>query len=392
MLTKTLRHKLSLHSIANLTRKRFVIKERNNTKITIDSKKLINFCSNDYLNIASHPQIKRAFIDGINKYGFGSSSSNLISGYYHSHRALEEKFAEFLQRDKALLFNSGYHANLGVITTLTNRNSTIIADRLCHASIIDSILLSQANHLRYKHNDLADATRLLAQQNKIQKKFLITEGVFSMEGDITPLNEFANLAKKNNTTTIVDDAHSIGVLGKNGEGTCEHFNLNQTDIACLITPLGKALGGVGAIVSGSHEFIETLIQFARTYAYTTALPPAISYAELAALEIINKENWHREKLQKLIKVFIKQAQIRNLPLVSSDPTPIKSILIGDNKSALLIQKKMLEKGFFISCIRPPTVPKNASRIRITLNCRHTEKQIINLLDCIAEHHEQNHKK
>ena len=365
-----------------MLRQRFVIAERNNTSIVIDGKKLVNFCSNDYLNLASHPTIRKAFIAGVNKYGMGSSSSSLISGYYQPQHELEERFAEFLQRDRAILFNSGYHANLGVITTLAKRDSTIISDRLCHASIIDSIVLSRAKHHRYQHNDYKHAATLL---NKPQKNLLITEGVFSMEGDISPLKKFAQLA---NTTLMVDDAHGFGVLGKNGRGSCEHHKLTQTEVACLVTPLGKAFGSVGAIVSGSNELIETLVQFARTYIYTTALPPAISHAGLAALKIIDHENWRREKLQSLIAHFNQQAQLRNLPLISCAQTPIKSILTTDNKTTLLLQQKIAAKGYFVSCIRPPTVPKNTARIRVTLNCMHTETQIIELLDLLAENYVQ----
>lgn len=373
-----LENTLHEHDENNLLRKRFLIENRNGANITLQGKPVVNFCSNDYLNIADHPKIKDAFIRGIHDYGSGSGASSLVSGYFKPHYLLEEAFSEFLNREKSILFNSGYHANLGVLPVFAKRNSVVIADKLCHASLIDGIVLSRAKHARYHHNDMAHAEKLLKQYSN--NTLLVTESIFSMQGNIANIRKLADLATSFQSMLIVDDAHGIGVLGENGRGICEHFNLSQQDVPCLITPLGKSFASFGAIVSGSKAVIETLLQFARTYCYTTAMPPAISCATLETLNIINNETWRREKLKYLSDLFTKLAHERNLSLASFDQTPIKSILVGSNKIALEIQDALLKKGFFVSCIRPPTVPINTARIRISLNCNHSEENIIRLLD------------
>lgn len=384
MLTSILIKKLQKNERDSLMRERFVINHRHYNHILIDKKSRINFSHNDYLGLAADPKVKKAFIKGIYRYGLGSSSSSLISGYYHAHYALEEKFAEFLGRDRAILFNSGYVANLGVITTFANRHSVIISDKICHASLLDGALLSRAKHMRYVHRDLIHCESLL---KKSFPTLLASESVFSMEGTINTIPQLAALAKKYSATYIVDDAHGLGVLGKQGKGIIEHYNLSQEDISCLISPLGKALGGMGAIVSGKDYFIETLIQFANTYRYTTALPPAMALAMNESLNIIIKETWRREQLTDLIYFFIQEAKVRQLPLSSEDITPIKSIWIGDKKLALKIKNDLLQKGIFVSCIRPPTVPCGTTRIRISLNCWHEKKDIIRLLDFFVKSYE-----
>ena len=382
---------LLAHLHANhLLRRRHVIEKNADAYADINGKSCINFCSNDYLNLTTHPAVTRAFIQGAAKHGLGSGSSAAVSGYTQSHYLLEEKFAEFLNREKALLFNSGYHANLGVITTFADRNSLVVADKFCHASLIDGILLSRAKHSRYRHNDIQHAEKLLHSPHK--NKLLITESVFSMQGNIAPIKQLSTLALQHNAMFLVDDAHGIGVLGEQGRGISEHYHLSQQEIPCLITPLGKAIGSVGAIVSGSNDIIEALLQLARTYRYSTSLPPAICYATLAALKIICDESWRRKKLQALIRSFNAAATQRELVLTSQDETPIKSILIGSNQATVEIQKKLLGKGFLVSCIRPPTVPKNSARIRISLNCAHSEQQILQLLDCLKECHRQVQRK
>ncbi len=366
---------LKQHNIDNeLLRKRQVIETNNSSTIIIDKKKLINFTSNDYLDLAKHSAIKKAFADGAAKYGLGSGSSSLISGYSKPHKALEDAFCEFLNRERAILFNSGYHANLGVINSLANKSSTIIADKYCHASIIDGIILSRAKLLRYHHNDLNHAEKVL---NENPGSLVISESVFSMQGNIT---DAKLLNKISNNNLIIDDAHGIGVIGKNGKGIIEY----DANIPCLVTPLGKSLASFGAIVTGSNEIIETILQKSRTYCYTTALPPAISYATLASLKIIESETWRRDKLKALIGFFNKEAESRNISLISEDETPIKCIITKTNSKTLEIQKSLIDLGVFVSCIRPPTVPKDLARIRISLCASHTEDQIVKLLDIIGE--------
>lgn len=372
----------------DLIRERVIIAERQHQRITIDGKEYINFCSNDYLNFADEPKIKKAFIEGVERYGFGSGSSAQISGFYYPHKMLEEKIAEFFKRERALLFNSGYLANIGVIATLVNRSGTIFSDKFCHASILDGIHLSRAKHIRYRHNDLNHLKTLISRQKHINNTIVISEGVFSMEGDICCLDQLATLAKQQQLLLIIDDAHGVGVLGKNGRGICEYFNLSEKDIPCLVVPLGKAFASLGGAVVGSNDLIESLLQFAKTNRYSTALPPAVSHATIATFSMMEQENWRRERLQTLIHFFIEQAKFRCLPLISDAPTPIKSLLIGGNRLTIKIQQALMQKGFFISCIRPPTVPQGTARIRISLNSMHQEQDIINLLDSIAEHYAQ----
>ncbi len=348
----------------------------------VHDESLINFTANDYLNLARDPRVKASFKEGVDLYGLGSCSSVVVSGYTRAHSVLEEKFAEFLNCDQAILFNSGYHANLGVTSVLSNNHTHIIADKLCHASIIDGIKLARANLHRFRHNNLEHAKLLLS---KIQeKKLVITESIFSMEGDIAPASELSELSSKYNANFIIDDAHAIGVLGKNGRGISEYYGLTQEEVQCIVVPLGKALASMGAIVAGKMEVIEALRQFARTYIYTTALPPAIPHATIEVLKIVEHENWRRERLNELITYFLESADNLGLSLTSKHITPIKSIVIGSNFRALKIQNYLLNNGFLISSIRPPTVPINTTRIRVSINCSHTESQILSLLQLIVK--------
>lgn len=375
--------KLASYQANALLRKRYTVEHQEGNHVIVNAKPAVQFCSNDYLHISTHSNVKKAWIDGAHRYGLGSGASALVSGHTKAHALLEDAFANFLNRDKALLFNSGYHANLGVLATFAHRQTNIIADKLCHASLIDGAMLSRANLRRYAHNNMQQAEQLLAKQ-KDCSSLLISESIFSIHGDIAKVQTLSALASHYQHFFIVDDAHGIGVLGEKGGGIAEHYQLSQQDLPCLITPLGKALGSMGAIVSGSESTIYALLQFARTYRYSTALPPALCLATLAALDLIQKETWRRQTLTQLIHTFIAESKKRGLTLLSSSPTPIKSILIGSNKEALSLQEALLNKGFFISCIRPPTVPKHETCLRISLNCMHKETQIIQLLDLIAE--------
>ncbi len=374
MFNQNFSENLLINQKKNLHRYRCLIENREQTVAIIAGKNVINFCSNDYLNLSMHPLVKKALAKGAFQYGLGSSASHLVSGYLKPHQQLEEAFAEILNRERALLFNSGYQANLGVISTLLSRNNLIISDKYCHASLIDGIILSRAKHLRYAHQDLNQAENLL-KNNLHKKTFLVTESIFSMEGTLTDISEIIALSKIYNNYLILDDAHGFGVLPA---------YYSAKEVPCLITPLGKAAGSMGAIVSGSHDLIENLLQFSRLYRYTTALPPAICYATLAALNIIKKENWRREKLHELAKFFNQEAIKRELPLTAYNLSPIKCILVSSNQKTMLIKNKLFQQGFFVSGIRPPTVPFNKARIRISLNCLHHKKHIIALLDQMYE--------
>jgi 8-amino-7-oxononanoate synthase len=380
MLIERLQGKLQCWEDNSLTRKRMVISETDGNKIRVDSEQCVNFCSNDYLGLAKHPKIIESFIKGVQRYGFGSGASGMVSGYYADQQTLESRFAEWLKVDKAIFFSSGYLANIGTIGAIADRNCTILSDKLSHASLLDGIQLSRAKHYRYQHNVTADLKRLSEYK---RPDLIVTESVFSMEGSIAPVQEIMSIAEKHGSSLLIDDAHGVGVLGERGRGICEYAQIDINKLACLILPLGKAFNAMGAIVAGRHEVIASVLQFARSYRYSTALPPAICTALLTTLDIIIAEAWRRRKLMENIKYFTENALARSLPLSSQALTPIKSIIIGNTAKVVQIQQKLLSRGFFISCIRPPTVPKNTARIRVTLNCLHTEKQIINLLDNIC---------
>lgn len=336
----------------------------------------LNFSSNDYLAIRHDPRVKKAFIEGVERYGLGSGSAMLVNGYHRAHQMLEEAFAEFLQRDRCLLFNSGYHANLGVITTFAHRHTTVASDKWCHASLLDAIQLSRAKYKRFAH----------AQPNTLSEtlppnSLIVSESVFSMQGDICPTDELTRLARTAHSTLVLDDAHGVGVLGENGRGIVEYKNLNQRDVPVLISPLGKALGSMGAIVSGTQDMIETLIQNARSFRYTTALAPAIAHATCTALKLVQDKS-RREKLRANIAFFNATTQAYALPLLSTDETPIRSILIGCSMRAQLIQDACLRAGLNVVCMRPPTVPANRACLRISLSCGHSQSDMLKLLNSL----------
>ena len=382
MLSQHLKNKLNQWNTLGLIRKRNAISHREPASniIHINGRSCVNFCSNDYLGLAQHPKLVAAFVQGAQQYGFGSGSSSLVSGYFESQREIEARFADWLQVDNAILFNSGYLANIGVIGALANRNTAIFSDKLCHTSLLDGIQLSRAQHYRYRH---CDSTHLRQRATAHKPDLIITESVFSMGGNLAPIEEIVTLAHQQQAGLIIDDAHGIGVLGKKGGGICEHARLNQTAFSCLIAPLGKAFNGMGAIVAGNNETIQAILQFAKSYCYTTAMPPAISVGLQAALDIVIEEQWRRDQLNTLIRFFIHHALEKKLPLTSCALTPIKSILIGDNDKVIALQEILAAQGFYISAIRPPTVPQKTARLRISINCLHTEQQITELLGAIS---------
>ena len=352
-----LAYKLKQYSDNNLMRN--IIEINHNNGRIINSNQ-INFSSNDYLGISKSDRVAKAFIEGVNLYGFGSGSSALVSGYYSPARKLEERFAKLLNHESAIFFNSGYHANLGLIQALA---MNMVMDKLCHASIIDGARLSGKQFKRYKHNDLIHAESLLKEGD-----LLISERVFSMEGDIADIANLTKLATKYKANLVIDDAHGFGILANN----------IKSDL--LVIPLGKALGGIGAIVAGSKLHIDYLRQFARSYSYSTALPPAIAHANLTALQVMIDEHWRLEKLQSLINYFNEQAKAAGLNLTSINSTPIKSILIRDNIKAKLLEKNLQEQGFFVKAILPPTVAQGI--IRISISALHSQEDITRVIEAI----------
>jgi len=365
----------------HLYRQRKIIASPQGPVVQVDGRPLISFCSNDYLGLANHPQVIKAMQQGAERYGAGSGASHLISGHSEAHHALELELAEFVQRPRALLFSTGFMANLGVITALFGKGDAIFEDRLNHASLIDAGLYCGARVQRYLHADINSLQNYLAKSTAAQK-LIVTDGVFSMDGDVAPLPELVALAAEHNSWLMVDDAHGFGVLGESGRGTVEHFALAD-GIPIYMATLGKALGTFGAFVAGSVELIETLIQSARSYIYTTALPPAVAEATRASLKLVQQEPWRRDKLRSLIARFRQGAQQLGLTLMDS-VTPIQPLIVGDNEKALRYSDALLEKGFLIGAVRPPTVPQGSARLRITISAAHEEHQIDRLLEALDQ--------
>ncbi|MGD7033474.1 8-amino-7-oxononanoate synthase [Methylotuvimicrobium buryatense] len=365
----------------DLYRTRRVVESAQGVELQCGGRKLINFCSNDYLGLANHPAVVKAFQDGAARYGVGSGSAHLICGHGRAHHALEEELAEFTGRDRALLFSTGYMANIGVISALTGRGDTVFEDRLNHASLLDGGLLSGARFKRYRH---ADAEGLLDSLSRTEgRAMIVTDGVFSMDGDLAPLDVLSQIAKDQDTCLMVDDAHGLGVIGDKGRGIVEHFGLTQQQVPILVGTLGKAFGTFGAFVAGSETLIETLIQKARTYIYTTALPPAVAEATRAALNILIEDQWRRENLNDLVRRFRRGAEQLGFPLMPSN-SAIQPILIGDSRRAVEIGKRLLDDGFWVGAIRPPTVPQGSARLRVTFSALHDEQQVDRLLESLAK--------
>jgi len=367
---------------AHLYRSRRISDSATGVRLHIDGRDLLSFCSNDYLGLANHPEVVKAMQDGVARWGVGSGASHLVNGHSSAHHALEEELAAFTGRPRALLFSTGYMANMGVIAALCGRGDYVFEDRLNHASLLDGGLLSQARMQRYPHSDAIALDQKLSKYDN-GDKLVVSDGVFSMDGDIAPLPALAQTTKQHNAWLMVDDAHGFGVLGKNGGGCVEHFALGIDDVPILVGTLGKAFGTFGAFVAGSEELIEYLIQKARPYIYTTALPPAVAEATRASLKLLQAEHWRREKLQSLIKQFRSGASELGLQLMDSE-TPIQPLLIGDNDKAMAMSAKLLEHGILISAIRPPTVPEGTARLRVTFSAEHTKGDVDRLLTALEQ--------
>jgi 8-amino-7-oxononanoate synthase len=350
-------------------------------QVIVDGRRLVDFSSNDYLGLAAHPALAAAMAECAASCGAGSGASHLISGHGREHEALEEELAAFTARPRALLFSTGYMANLGVVTALTGRGESVLLDRLSHASLIDAGLLSGARFRRYPHNDAAAARRLLTEATP-PTTVLATDGVFSMDGDIAPLAALSDAAREHDAWLVVDDAHGIGVLGANGRGALELAGLDHEAVPVLVGTLGKALGSFGAFVAGSADLIELLIQRARSYTYTTALPQPVAAATRAALRVAEEETWRRERVLALTGRFRAAARQTGVPLTDS-VTPIQPIPLGGAQAALAAQHALREAGFWVVAIHSPTVPAGAERLRITLSAGLQESEVDALVDHLS---------
>ncbi len=367
---------------ADLYRRRRMVASPQQTHLHVDGKSLLCFCSNDYLGLANHPKVKEAFRHAVDHYGVGSGASHLVSGHSSEHHALEEELAAFTGRERALLFSTGYMANLGAVNALIGRRDAIFEDKLNHASLLDAGLLSGARFQRFQHNDL-EHLRARLENSQAERKLIVVDGVFSMDGDTAPLPALAQLADTHKAWLMVDDAHGFGCLGTNGGGCAEHFALTQDQLPILVGTLGKAFGTFGAFVAGSETLIETLIQFSRSYIYTTALPPAVAAATRASLKLLQEEGWRRAHLQGLIEQFRRGAAQMGLRLMDSI-SPIQPIILGSQAKALAVSQALEDRGFWVSAIRPPTVPAGTARLRVTLSAEHGAEQVAELLNALAE--------
>ena len=341
----------------------------------------LDFAGNDYLGLAQDPRVSEAQAAGARRYGAGAGASHLVSGHLEVHDALEEALARWTGRERALLFSTGYMANLGVLQALADRHTAIFQDRLNHASLIDGAVLSGARSRRFHHRDAIDLESLLAR-SECAHKLVVSDGVFSMDGDIADIATLVEVSRQHNAWLMIDDAHGVGVLGDNGSG-CVGSTWNSTEVPILVGTLGKALGTAGAFVAGDAELIEHLIQFSRSYIYTTAQPPAIAAATLKALEIVQGEPERRDQLNANIAYFRHEALQLGLPL-SESATPIQPLILGDETRTLSWALQLQQKSIQVGAIRPPTVPKGESRLRVTLSARHQHDDIDQLL--AALHH------
>jgi 8-amino-7-oxononanoate synthase len=348
----------------------------------VDGRRLVNFCSNDYLGLAGDPRLAEALCAAAVRWGTGSGAAHLVTGHTAEHHALEEELAEFTGRGAALLFSTGYMANVGVITALSGHGEVVLQDRLNHASLIDGVRQSDARLLRYAHADAMEAARI-AGEHAAALTLLVTDGVFSMDGDIAPLRELAATAKQRDAWLLVDDAHGFGVLGATGGGSLEAAGLSAADVPLLVGTLGKACGTFGAFVAGDRDVIELIVQRARSYIYTTALPPAVAAATRASLAILRNEGWRRERLGQLIARFRAGAGARGLPVAAST-TPIQPVSVPGAAQCLAASRLLMERGFWVSAIRHPTVPAGTERLRVTLSAGHREHDVDTLLDALAE--------
>lgn len=366
---------------SDLRRRRLVRESPQGPRIVVDGQEVLAFCSNDYLGLANHPRIVKAAIEAASRHGVGEGASHLLSGHSTVHERLESKLAEFMQMPRALLFSTGYQANIGAVTALAGPEDAIFSDALNHASLIDGVRLSRARVVRYPHADLGFLSAALAESDA-RTKLIVTDGVFSMDGDVAPLPAMLDLCERHDAWLLVDDAHGFGVMGPEGRGSPAHFGLRSPRIVYVGT-LGKAAGVAGAFVAGAAEMVETLLQRARTYIYTTAAPAMLAAAVEASLELIREDEWRREHLRNLIAVLRRELRESESALAPSE-SPIQPLILGGNSEAVRASATLRERGILVPAIRPPTVPEGTARLRISLSAVHSEEEVVRLAAALRE--------
>ncbi|HEU4709000.1 MAG TPA: 8-amino-7-oxononanoate synthase [Methylophilaceae bacterium] len=386
-LLSVLQQELAQKKAEGLLRRRRLIDTPQQPHLQADGKSVLSFSSNDYLGLANHPRLQAALQRGAQTAGVGSGASHLVTGHHRYHHQLEEALAEFVGLPRALLLTTGYMANIAAICGLMGRGDALFADKLNHASLNDGALLSRAELNRYPHNDVETLARML-ESSTAPRKMVITDSVFSMDGDIAPLPELLDLCERYNAWLLIDDAHGFGVLGEQGRGCLSHFDLRSPRIIYMAT-LGKAAGVSGAFIDGEQVVIDYLMQHARTYIYTTAMPPALAAASLEALKLIAQFDDRRSHLRSLIDMLKSGLHLKRWQLAES-PTPIQPLLIGSNDEVLRVSEHLLEQGILVPAIRPPTVPKGSARLRISLSAAHTEEDVQQLIHALQQAEERLH--
>lgn len=376
-----LQNGLNQRASLGLLRQRSMLQSPQGPRIMVDGKSYLSFCSNDYLGLANHPQLIAALQQGAQQHGVGAGAAHLVSGHGAIHHQLEQELATFVGKPAALLFSTGYMANLGVVQALVGKGDTVFADKFNHASLNDAMQLSRATVKRYRHNDMAQLA-LFMEQAGSGRKLVITDAVFSMDGDLAPLPELLALCEQHNACLLIDDAHGFGVLGPQGRGTLAHFGIASQRVICMAT-LGKAAGVFGAFVAAEPAVIDTLVNHARSYVYTTATPPALASALLASLQQIVNGDELRGHLQRLIAQL--RSGLSGLPWhLMPSATAIQPILVGDNQTALDLSVRLRELGIWVAAIRPPTVPQGTARLRITLSAAHRAADVTRLIETLHE--------
>jgi len=367
-----------------LYRRRRVVDSPLSRVVTIEGRELLNFCSNDYLGLAAEPRVAAAFKAGVDRWGVGSGASHLVCGHTAAHHELEEALADFTGRERALLFSTGYGANLGAINALVGSRDHVVEDRLNHASLLDGGWLSGARFHWYAHADAQDLeSQLQGLGAGAARALVVSDGTFSMDGDRCPVAELATLARRHDAWLMIDDAHGIGVHGEGGRGLVDPAQFDTSDVPVLMATLGKAFGTFGAFIAGDATLIEYLVQRARNYIYTTAIPAAVAVATLASLEIVRTEDWRRERLGELITRFRAGATQLGLDLLPSE-SPIQPVIVGDSARALDFSAALESQGLLVTAIRPPTVPSGTARLRVTLTAAHEDGDVDRLLAALDE--------
>jgi len=364
-----------------LYRRRRLLDSAQGPQVRVDGAPKLSFSSNDYLGLAGDPRITEALCEGARQWGAGAGASHLVTGHQRVHEELELRLAAFVGLPRALLFSSGYLANLAIVTTLATPSCEIFADRLNHASLNDAMLMSRVRFRRYPHCDLDALERQLAQSTA-PEKMVVTDAVFSMDGDIAPLDRLLELCERHDAMLVVDDAHGFGVLGKDGAGSLSHFQVDSPRVVYMGT-LGKAAGVAGAFVAAVDPVIELLIQQARPYIYTTAGPPALAFALIRSLELMAQESWRRERLVQLSRQLAALLKTSPWRLLCST-TPIQPLVVGKNREALALSDSLAASGILVPAIRPPTVPEGTARLRISLSAAHSEQDVLRLVEALRD--------